>query len=83
MVKDQQYQYWQANETAFESSFYSLGYSGAALRMVKYLLQLNGLSKATDRFCNAATLEDQKAIWKKQLKPVLLGRFMKLICNNP
>lgn len=37
----------------------------------------------TDRFCNAATLQEQKSIWNKQLKPVLLGSLMKLICNNP
>ncbi|GAA6037709.1 hypothetical protein JCM8097_002300 [Rhodosporidiobolus ruineniae] len=78
------YQFWRRNANAFDSSFYLRGYSGHALRLASWALWLAGVSRSSHKMCTAPTLDDQRSIWEKKIRPVLLSGFLtKLVFANP
>ncbi|KAJ7647411.1 hypothetical protein FB45DRAFT_893372 [Roridomyces roridus] len=77
------YQFWRINSKAFSSSFYMRGYSGWALRLMKFVFALAGVSKDIERLCNADTLEQQDEIWRNKLRPVLLNPLVVALLKNP
>ncbi|KAI5479438.1 betaine lipid synthase [Pseudohyphozyma bogoriensis] len=70
------YQFWRQNDQSFASSFYLRGYSGWALRLAKFAIRFARLDKEVHAFCSAKTLEEQRAIWEKDLRPVLLSSWI-------
>ncbi|QRV79652.1 betaine lipid synthase [Ceratobasidium sp. AG-Ba] len=78
------YQFWKANQNAFDDSFYMRGYSGWALRVTKWALWLGGVLNDARRMCQVDTIEEQERIWNQKLRPVLLNNwFVRLVLNNP
>ncbi|GAA5888436.1 hypothetical protein JCM6882_008619 [Rhodosporidiobolus microsporus] len=78
------YQFWRKNVTAFDSNFYLRGYSGHALRIASWALKLAGVSNSAHKMCTASTLEEQRSIWQKKIRPVLLSGFMtRFVLANP
>lgn len=77
------YQFWRANASAFDKNFYMHGFSGYALRAVKWGLWLAGVGKAAERMCAAKTVEEQRKIWKEKIMPVMTSRWMTAIVSNP
>ncbi|GAA6014576.1 hypothetical protein JCM10207_001650 [Rhodosporidiobolus poonsookiae] len=78
------YQFWRRNVHAFSSSFYLRGYSGHALRLASWALWLAGVCKSAHKMCAAPTLDAQRDLWKRKVRPVLLSKFMtKVFLANP
>ncbi|BGP19890.1 hypothetical protein JCM10213v2_008021 [Rhodosporidiobolus nylandii] len=68
------YSFWRKNDQA----------SGHALRIASWALWLAGVSNSTAKMCSASTLGEQRSLWERKLRPVLLSRFMtKLVLANP
>lgn len=74
------FQFWlQHGEKTFAPSgkgFYDTGGSGYALRWVGRLLRLVGLQQEVDRLCAAETLNEQREIWQRSIRKVLLSKLL-------
>lgn len=77
------YQFWRINSESFSSSFYMRGYSGWALRLMRFIFSLAGASKDIKLLCSADTLEQQDEIWRNKLRPVLLNPLVVALLKNP
>lgn len=73
-------QYWLVHSRVFTSphglGLYGSGGSGNALKLVRWLLRLVGLSKEVDELCKAKTLNEQREIWHGRIRRVLLSRVL-------
>lgn len=73
-------QYWLVQSGVFTSphglGLYGSGGSGNALKLVRWLLRLVGLSKEVDELCKAKTLNEQREIWHGKIRRVLLSRVL-------
>lgn len=55
-----------------------------ALRVLSLLFSISGQSKTLEEFANAPTLEEQRRLYEKSIRPVLVsGTFVKLVLSNP
>lgn len=55
-----------------------------ALRVLCTIFAMHGKSRQLDAFANAPSLEEQRKLWEKSIRPVLLsGSFVKLVLSNP
>ncbi|KAK7551286.1 hypothetical protein IWX49DRAFT_206907 [Phyllosticta citricarpa] len=74
------FEYWLRNgPAAFSPSgkgLYATGGSGQALQLVGWLLRLMGLSEEVKRLCSAGTLNEQREIWNRSIRKVLLSRLL-------
>ncbi|KAI9710052.1 MAG: hypothetical protein M1812_007516 [Candelaria pacifica] len=73
------YQYWLKNSATFTSSrrgLYETGGSGRAIKLVRWLFYVLGLSDEVKRLCVAKTLNEQREIWRSKVRRVLLNRFL-------
>ncbi|KAK0662856.1 hypothetical protein DIS24_g1550 [Lasiodiplodia hormozganensis] len=74
------FQFWlHHGEQAFSASgkgLYSTGGSGFALAWVGRLLRFMGLEQEVDRLCAAETLNEQREIWQRSIRKVLLSRLL-------
>ncbi|KAJ6630276.1 hypothetical protein B0H10DRAFT_1983869 [Mycena sp. CBHHK59/15] len=77
------YQFWKRHDGAFDSSFYLNGYSGWALRIMRIIFGLAGVSGDVAALCDADTLEQQESIWREKLRPVMLNPAVVLLLRNP
>ncbi|KAF7798762.1 hypothetical protein EIP86_009987 [Pleurotus ostreatoroseus] len=78
------YQFWRANASAFRVGFHTRGYSGLALRLIRYALLCGGVRGWVRAMLDAETLEEQGRIWDKHLKPVILSPWVtSLFFSNP
>lgn len=78
------YAFWKVNARAFDNSFYKQGYSGWALRVLSYIFTLHGKASQLEAFANASTLREQRDLYEKSIRPVILsGSFVKLVLSNP
>ncbi|KAL1915078.1 uncharacterized protein VTP21DRAFT_7559 [Calcarisporiella thermophila] len=77
------YQFWSHNASSFRSKFYLSGYSGLALRIVDTIVRVMGLRKDCDALCHAATVEEQKRIWRTRIRPTLLAKWFVGMLSNP
>ncbi|KAI9726206.1 MAG: hypothetical protein M1828_001879 [Chrysothrix sp. TS-e1954] len=71
-------QYWFLHgEKAFvRKGLYNTGGSRHALRLVRWLSRLLGLSQDVARICTAQTLNEQREIWNRGIRRVLLSRLL-------
>ncbi|KAI8342548.1 hypothetical protein BC941DRAFT_459195 [Chlamydoabsidia padenii] len=77
------FQYWSQHSDRFSHKFYKTGYSGLALSIFEWWVRMNGLSKAVQEMCHASTIEEQQAIWTKQIRPSIFSPMIRKILNNP
>ncbi|KAF2084993.1 hypothetical protein K490DRAFT_68195 [Saccharata proteae CBS 121410] len=72
------FQYWlQHGESTFnQKGLYATGGSRHALQLVGWLLRITGLSGEVKRLCNAGTLNEQREIWNRSIRRVLLSRIL-------
>lgn len=78
------YAFWAAHSSSFDSQFYMTGYSGTALRILHTLFSVLGKSKKLAAFANAPTLEMQREIYERDIRPVILsGSLVRLVLSNP
>ncbi|KAG6868937.1 hypothetical protein C0993_007711 [Termitomyces sp. T159_Od127] len=77
------YQFWRLNDDAFSSAFYMRGYSGWALRVVRLIFSIAGVTKYVRQLCECDTIEAQVKIWQAQLRPVLLNPVVVALLRNP
>jgi betaine lipid synthase len=71
------FQYWlQHGEAAFGNpkGFYNTGCSRHALQLSQWLFRVVGLQKHVEKFCQSETMNEQREIWHKSLRKVLLSR---------
>lgn len=55
-----------------------------ALRVLSLLFTISGKSAELEKFANAPTLEEQRRLYEKSIRPVLVsGSFVKLVLSNP
>ncbi|OXV06799.1 hypothetical protein Egran_05434 [Elaphomyces granulatus] len=76
-LSSQAFQYWLQNSTVFTSAsgkgLYETGGSRHAIKMVRYLFKIFGLSGVTEKLCQAQTLQEQRTIWPR-IRRILLSR---------
>ncbi|KAI9780899.1 MAG: hypothetical protein M1835_004411 [Candelina submexicana] len=73
------YQFWLKNSETFTSShrgLYETGGGGHAIRLVRWLFYMLGLSDEVKRLCAAKTLNEQREVWRSKVRRVLLNRFL-------
>ena len=68
-------QFWLNHTNRFTSStgFYEFGGSGHAIRLVRWLSWICGISSETRRLCEAKTLNEQRELWSR-VRRILLSR---------
>ncbi|KAH6900388.1 hypothetical protein B0T10DRAFT_26669 [Thelonectria olida] len=75
-------QYWLKNVHVFQNSngygLYDTGGSRHAIRVFRWIARVFGLQKAVKQLLEAKTLNEQREIWRKKIRPALLS---KLVCN--
>lgn len=76
-LSSQAFQYWLQHTSVFTShsgkGLYETGGSRYALKMVRYLFKVFGLTEEVKKLCNAETLNEQREIWPR-IRRVLLSR---------
>ncbi|KAF3482003.1 uncharacterized protein GIQ15_04762 [Arthroderma uncinatum] len=75
-LSSQAFQFWLDHASVFTSSrhgLYETGGSRHALKLVRYLFSLFGLTADVKKMCNSQTLEEQRAIWPR-IRRVLLSK---------
>ncbi|KAL9092611.1 MAG: hypothetical protein Q9165_004415 [Trypethelium subeluteriae] len=72
------FQFWLHNgeRTFVRRGLYYTGGSRHALNLVKWLFRLLGLTREVERLCAARTLNEQREIWQKSIRRVLLSRIL-------
>ncbi|KAJ9645243.1 hypothetical protein H2199_003249 [Coniosporium tulheliwenetii] len=72
------FQHWlNVSPTVFSrKNLYETGGSGHALRLVGWLFRALGLSDEAKRLYSAQTLNEQREIWERSIKRVLLSRIL-------
>ena len=71
-------QYWLDSTATFTArgGLYETGGSRIAVKLAKWLFRGLGLGGAVRRLCAAATLDEQRAVWRGTLRPVVLSRLL-------
>ncbi|KAJ3471491.1 hypothetical protein MRS44_001590 [Fusarium solani] len=76
------FQYWLKNVHVFQNSsgygLYDTGGSRHAIRVFRWIARIFGLQKAVKQLLEAKTLNEQREIWRRKIRPALLS---KLVCN--
>ncbi|KAF7504315.1 hypothetical protein GJ744_002504 [Endocarpon pusillum] len=79
-LSSQAFQFWIANASTFTSplgyGLYETGASRHAVRLAKYLFMLAGLRTEVQRLCSCGTIKEQRAIWHRSLRRILLSRIL-------
>ncbi|KAI9743523.1 MAG: hypothetical protein M1818_002837 [Claussenomyces sp. TS43310] len=72
------FQYWLDNCNVFTSKYglYDSGGSRHALRTFRVMTTILGLRRQTQAMLEAKTLNEQREIWKRTLRPVILSRIL-------
>ncbi|KAK8170726.1 betaine lipid synthase [Phyllosticta citribraziliensis] len=74
------FEYWLRNGpgafAAAGKGLYATGGSGQALQLVGWILRLMGLSEEVKKLCAAGTLNEQREIWNRSVRKVLLSRLL-------
>ncbi|KAF1986977.1 hypothetical protein K402DRAFT_354389 [Aulographum hederae CBS 113979] len=71
------FQFWLSNADTFTSrGLYNTGGSRHALQLVRWIFALIGLSGEIKRLCAAPTLAEQREIWEKSIRRVLLSKTL-------
>lgn len=72
------FQYWlQTGPKAFSGNgLYFTGGSRHAIKLTRWLFSLVGLLGEVNKFCSAQTMNEQREIWNRSLRRVLLSRLL-------
>ena len=74
------FQYWLDHTSVFTAKsgygLYGTGGSRHALKLVKWVFRLSGLTPDVQRLCEAKTLNEQREIWHQRIRRVLLNRLL-------
>lgn len=71
------FQYWlHEGPATFKNGLYYTGGSRHALRLAKWLFLAFGLRKEVQALCGAGTLNEQREIWNRSLRRILLNRSL-------
>ncbi|KAH7319979.1 hypothetical protein B0I35DRAFT_478274 [Stachybotrys elegans] len=80
------FQYWMSNIDVFEKSRYGLydtGGSRYAIRVFRWIARIFGLQSAVKKLLEAKTLEEQRQIWRKKIRPALMSKILcKLVVSQ-
>ncbi|KAI8893824.1 hypothetical protein BC833DRAFT_531286 [Globomyces pollinis-pini] len=74
------YDFWK--KTGNFKSLFKTGCSGLAIKVFNFVITLRRLQPIVERMCHAETLEIQNKIWKEELRPHLLNKWLIHILNN-
>ena len=74
------YDFWKKN--ANFKNLFKTGGSGLAIRVFDFVIKLRRLRPIVDRMCNADTIQEQQKVWKEELRPHLLNKWLIQILNN-
>lgn len=72
--------YWKEN--ARFPNLFKTGCSGLAIKVFQFVVKIRGLRGAVERMCNAETIEIQRTIWKKEIRPHFLSTWLIRLLNN-
>jgi betaine lipid synthase len=77
-MSSQSFQYWLSNgEAVFgKQGLYYTGGSRHALILIRRLFKILNLESEVNRMCEAQTLNEQKEIWQRSIRKVLLSRLL-------
>ncbi|KAF9177024.1 hypothetical protein BGZ51_009161 [Haplosporangium sp. Z 767] len=65
-------QFWYKNRDTFDSCFYESGYSGLALKILKWIVHTKGLSSAVEEISTTDQIKVQEHLWESLIKPSML-----------
>ncbi|KAJ3286864.1 hypothetical protein HK104_008851 [Borealophlyctis nickersoniae] len=74
------YHFWKQN--ANFTNFFKTGCTGLAIRVLRFIMKIRGLRDAIERMCGADTIEEQRVIWEKEIRPHFLSPWLIRILNN-
>ncbi|KAL9106847.1 MAG: hypothetical protein Q9227_008180 [Pyrenula ochraceoflavens] len=70
-------QYWLQHASAFSGrGLYFTGRSRHALQLVGWLFRLLGLKSEVENLCSAGTLNEQREIWHRSIRRILMSRLL-------
>lgn len=79
------FQFWLDNVSTFTSGkgLYETGGTRIAVKFAKWMFKALGLSEQVRQFCQCKTLEEQREMWRKTFRPIMLSkRLSHLIVAN-
>ncbi|KAI9356272.1 hypothetical protein DFJ73DRAFT_823747 [Zopfochytrium polystomum] len=74
------YHFWK--ETSGFKNLFKTGCSGLAIRVFHFVMRARGLQGVVTRMCEADTIEEQIAIWEKDVRPHFLSKWLIMLLNN-
>lgn len=79
-LSSQAFDYWLHKGPAIFSSngggLYETGGSRHAIKLIKWMAKLLGIKADMQRMCNAGTLNEQREIWSKRVRRVILSQTL-------
>ncbi|KAF1812739.1 hypothetical protein P152DRAFT_324651 [Eremomyces bilateralis CBS 781.70] len=72
------FQFWlhRGPDTFGKTGLYSTGGSRHAIVLLRHLFKVLGMRTEVDRLCTAGTLNEQKEVWHRSIRRVLLSRLL-------
>ncbi len=74
------YHFWKQN--ANFKNLFKTGCSGLAIRVFQFVIRAKRLESVIERFCSCETIEEQVKIWRAEVRPHLLSKWLIRILNN-
>ncbi|KAJ1565700.1 hypothetical protein HK096_000037 [Nowakowskiella sp. JEL0078] len=74
------YQFW--NQNSKFKNFHKTGCSGLAIRVFDFAISVLRLRGAVERMCNCDTIKEQVKIWREEVRPHILSKWLIRLLNN-
>ena len=74
------YEFWK--RTGDFKNLFKTGCSGLAIKVFNFVIKLRRLQPIVEQMCATTSLEEQNRIWKDELRPHLLNKWLIRILNN-
>ncbi|KAJ1555017.1 hypothetical protein HK096_010241 [Nowakowskiella sp. JEL0078] len=74
------YQFWNTNSKF--KNFHKTGCSGLAIRVFDFAIGVLRLRGSVEKLCNSDTIEEQVKIWREEIRPHLLSKWLIRLLNN-
>ncbi|KAI7786743.1 3-amino-3-carboxypropyl transferase [Diaporthe eres] len=74
------FQYWLSNAHIFTNKrgrgLYDTGGSKHAIRLMRWIARIFGLQRSVDAILKAKTLNEQREIWRRKIRPIMLSMLV-------
>ena len=74
------YEFWK--RTGDFKNLFKTGCSGLAIKIFNFIIKLRRLQPIVEQMCESTTIAEQVRIWREELRPNLLNKWLIKILNN-